>query len=90
MDCTPSVTMKGDTPTTATPMPLTRPTVSPASNPHAQPAITTTQVASGSAAPRACMASADTTEAMAITVPTDRSKPPVTSASIWPIDTSTR
>ena len=90
IDCTPSVTMKGDTPITATPKPLTRPTTSPASIPQAQPTSTTIQAASGKAAPSACMASAETTEVIAITVPTERSKPPVTSASIWPSDTRMR
>ena len=90
IDCTPSVTIKGDTPMNAMPMPLTNPTVRPASMPHRQPTMTTTQVASGNATPRLCIAIADTTEVIAMTVPTDRSKPPVTSASIWPSDTRMR
>ncbi len=82
--------MKGDTPKMATPTPLTRPTLRPASMPQTQPPMMTSQAASGSAAPRCCMARAETTEVRAMTVPTDRSKPPVTSASIWPSDTRIR
>ena len=89
-DCTPSVMMKGDTPKRATPTPFNTPMAVAASNPAPVPRGITKNAAFGKAVARDTMAVAEITEVSATEVPTARSKPPVTSTSIWPSETSTR
>src|SRR5690625_1620101 len=86
IELTPKVIINGETPKTATPTPLTKPTTSAAPRPARQPSTITNQIASGKSVSRATIASAEMTDVSATTAPTDRSKPPVTSASICPVD----
>ena len=86
----PSVIMKGETPNTATPMPLTTPTRVPAPTPARIPNVSVIAVASGCAVASGAMVSAVMTEVMATILPTERSKPPVSNASICPIETMAR
>ncbi len=81
-DAMPNVIMKGDTLNTATPMPLVTPTSVPAAMPARQPSVIASHTLSGEAVETAAIAVAPTTEVNATMVPTDRSKPPVSSASI--------
>jgi hypothetical protein len=86
----PKVMMNGETLNTATPMPLHTPTSVPAAIPARQPSATASHTLSGEPAVTPAMALAPTTEVSATMVPTDRSKPPVSSASIWPRETIIR
>ena len=90
IDAMPSVIMNGETLKSATPMPLTMPIESPAPKPASRPSATASATASGIAACAAAMAVAPTTEVIASVVPTERSKPPVSSANICPIETMAR
>ena len=86
----PSVIMNGETLNTATPTPLTTPTKVPAPMPARIPNVRVIAVASGWAAWSGAMVSAVITEVMATILPTERSKPPVSSASICPMATMAR
>src|SRR5436305_641662 len=90
IEARPSVIMNGETLNSATPTPLTMPIDSPARKPASMPPAIASHAMSGWAAKIVDMASAPTTEVTASMVPTDRSKPPVRSASICPIATRQR
>ena len=89
-DAIPKVIINGDTLNTATPMPLMTPMTVPAAMPTNEPSAIASHTASGINACAATMAVAPTTEVSARTVPTDKSKPPVTIANICPNDTKVR
>ena len=82
--------MNGETLNRATPIPFTTPTDVPAATPAMMPIRIASPTASGMAAKAAAIAVAPTTDVSARMVPTERSKPPVSSANICPIDTSAR
>ena len=89
-DAIPRDIMNGETLKKATPMPLHTPIAVPAPIPAKKPTAIASQTASGAAAWTPAIARAPTTEVRARIVPTERSKPPVTSASIWPSETMVR
>ena len=82
--------MNGETLKMATPMPFTTLMEMPAAKPPSMPRMMASQTMSGMAVKAAAMVMAPTTDVSARMVPTDRSKPPVRSASIWPIATMAR
>ena len=69
--------MNGETPKTATPVPLTSPITSEIAIAPRQPAAMISPTVSGMAAITEIMIIAEITEVRAIVVPTERSNPPV-------------
>ena len=90
IDAMASVIMNGDTLRTATPSPLAMPMLVPAPSPAMMPRVMARPTAFGEPATTDAIAFADTTLVMARMTPTERSKPPVNSASIWAMDTTVR
>ena len=89
MDDIASVIMKGGTRKTATPMPLTTPMPVPAPKPARQPMrIAPVEATPPSQAPT--MAIDVMTETNANMTPTERSRPAVSSTTIWPMETMVR
>ena len=82
--------MKGETPNTATPVPLMRPMRSATAMAPRQPAAMMSPTESGTIVMAESMIIAEMTEVRAIVVPTARSNPPVSNTIIWPSETSTR
>ncbi len=82
--------IKGETPKTATPVPLISPMTSAIAIAPRQPAAMIQTTASGMEGAIEVMMIPDRTEVSAIVVPTARSKPPVRRTIICPSDTSTR
>ena len=81
--------MKGGTRKTATPMPLSTPMEVPAPKPARQP-MRIAPVAAVPPSHALTMAMDVITETMANMTPTERSRPAVSSTTIWPMETITR